>query len=48
LVRPDFIAVVDDDNGPDDPLHLAIEMKGRRDAQEDAKHDTMHTLWCRQ
>jgi type III restriction enzyme len=43
--RPDFITVVDDGHGPDDPLNLVVEMKGRRDAQDDAKHDTMRSLW---
>lgn len=43
--RPDFIAAVDDGHGPDDPLHLVVEMKGWRDAQDDAKHDTMRALW---
>jgi type III restriction enzyme len=43
--RPDFIAVLDDGHGPDDPLHVVLEMKGRRDVQDDAKHDTMNTLW---
>jgi type III restriction enzyme len=42
---PDFIAVVDDGDGPTDPLHLVLEMKGWRDAQDDAKHDTMRALW---
>ena len=39
--RPDFIAVVDDGAGPDDSLHLVLEVKGARDAQDDAKHDTI-------
>jgi type III restriction enzyme len=43
--RPDFIAVVDDGHGADDPLHLVLEVKGRRDARDDAKHDTMRRLW---
>ena len=43
--RPDFIAVVDDGHGADDPLHLVLEVKGRRDARDDAKHDTMRALW---
>lgn len=43
--RPDFIAVVDDGHGADDPLHLAVEMKGRQTPQDDAKHDTMRRLW---
>ncbi len=45
LYRPDFIAVLDDGSGPDDPLHLVLEVKGERDAQDDAKHDTMRRLW---
>ncbi len=43
--RPDFIAVLDDGAGPDDPLHLVLEVKGERDAQDDAKHATMRALW---
>ncbi len=43
--RPDFIVVVDDGHGPDDPLHLVLEVKGRIIAQDDAKHDTMRSLW---
>ena len=43
--RPDFIAVLNDGAGPDDPLHLVLEVKGERDAQDDAKHDTMRALW---
>jgi type III restriction enzyme len=43
--RPDFIAVIDDGHGPDDPLHLIVEMKGRQTPQDDAKHDTARTLW---
>ena len=45
MYRPDFIAVLDDGAGPDDPLHLVLEVKGERDAQDDAKHDTMRALW---
>jgi type III restriction enzyme len=43
--RPDFIAVVDDGHGVDDPLHLVLEVKGQRKASDDAKHDTMRALW---
>lgn len=43
--RPDFVAVLDDGAGSADPLHLALEVKGQSDAQDDAKHDTMRTLW---
>lgn len=45
LYRPDFIAVLDDGAGPEDPLHLVLEVKGARDARDDAKHDTMARLW---
>jgi type III restriction enzyme len=43
--RPDFIAVLDDGHGPDDPLHMVLEVKGERDGMDDAKHDTMRRLW---
>jgi type III restriction enzyme len=43
--RPDFIAVVDDGHGPDDPLSLVLEVKGERDAADDAKDDTMRRMW---
>ena len=41
--RPDFIAVLSGTDG--EPLHLVLEVKGERDAQDDAKHDTMRALW---
>jgi type III restriction enzyme len=42
---PDFIVLVDDGRGPDDLLHLVIEIKGYR--REDAKEKklTMETYW---
>jgi len=42
---PDFIVLVDDGNGPDDPLHLIVEIKGYR--REDAKEKaaTMENYW---
>jgi len=43
--RPDFILKLDDGYGPDDPLHLVIEVKGRRSEQDAAKADTMATRW---
>ena len=43
--RPDFIAVVDDGHGADDALSLVLEVKGERDAVDDAKHDTMRRMW---
>ena len=43
--RPDFIVLVDDGHGPDDPLRLVVEIKGYR--KEDAKDKklTMETYW---
>jgi type III restriction enzyme len=43
--RPDFIAVVDDGHDADDALSLVLEVKGERDAADDAKHDTMRRMW---
>jgi type III restriction enzyme len=42
---PDFVVLVDDGHGPDDLLHLIVEIKGYR--QEDAKDKklTMETYW---
>lgn len=42
---PDFIVLVDDGHGEDDPLHLIVEIKGYR--REDAKDKkmTMETYW---
>ncbi len=42
---PDFIVLVDDGHGPDDLLHLIVEIKGYR--REDAKEKaaTMKTHW---
>jgi len=45
LYRPDFILLVDDGHGPDDPLHLIIEVKGYRGEDAVAKKDTMETRW---
>jgi type III restriction enzyme len=42
---PDFIVLVDDGHGEDDPLHLVVEIKGyRREAAKDKKA-TMETYW---
>ncbi|MCX6873004.1 MAG: hypothetical protein NTW21_04235 [Verrucomicrobia bacterium] len=42
---PDFIVLADDGHGPDDLLHLVVEIKGyrREDAME--KASTMNTYW---
>ena len=43
--RPDFIVLVDDGHGMDDPLRLVVEIKGRRGEDAQAKADTMRTYW---
>ena len=42
---PDFIAVINDGNGRDDPLHLIVEIKGKRDEDAVAKATTMESYW---
>jgi type III restriction enzyme len=42
---PDFIVLVDDGHGPDDPLHLAVEIKGYRREDAIEKKSTMDTYW---
>ena len=42
---PDFIVLVDDGHGPDDLLHLTVEIKGYRGQDAVAKADTMKTYW---
>ncbi len=43
--RPDFIVIVDDGNGSDDPLHLVVEVKGYRGEDAVEKKATMDTYW---
>lgn len=43
--QPDFIVVIDDGHGADDPLHLVVEIKGYRGEDAQAKKDTMDTYW---
>lgn len=43
--RPDFVVLLDDGNGPDDPLNLVVEIKGARDEDDKDKAETMRTLW---
>ena len=43
--RPDFIVLVDDGRGPDDPLHLIVEIKGFRGEDARAKKQTMDAYW---
>lgn len=42
---PDFIVQIDDGNGPDDPLHLIVEIKGYRREDAKEKKSTMETYW---
>lgn len=42
---PDFIVKVDDGHGPDDPLHLIVEIKGYRREDAKEKKATMDTYW---
>jgi type III restriction enzyme len=42
---PDFIVLVDDGHGPDDLLHLTVEIKGYRREDAKEKKSTMETYW---
>ena len=42
---PDFIVKVDDGHGPEDPLHLVVEIKGYRREDAKEKKSTMDTYW---
>ncbi|MGQ2908448.1 MAG: BPTD_3080 family restriction endonuclease [Aliihoeflea sp.] len=42
---PDFIVRIDDGRGPDDPLHLVVEVKGFRGVDAQIKAETMEALW---
>lgn len=42
---PDFVVLVDDGHGPDDPLNLIVEIKGYRGEDAKTKKDTMDTFW---
>ncbi|MCR4412947.1 MAG: restriction endonuclease, partial [Thermoguttaceae bacterium] len=42
---PDFLALVDDGHGRDDPLHLILEITGQRDADKEAKVTAARNLW---
>ena len=43
--RPDFVVLVDDGRGADDPLHLVVEIKGYRGEDAKEKKSTMETYW---
>jgi type III restriction enzyme len=42
---PDFIVLVDDGRGPENPLHLVVEVKGYRNEDAKQKKDTIETFW---
>jgi Arc/MetJ family transcription regulator len=42
---PDFILLVDDGHGPDNPPHLVVEIKGYRGEDAKDKASTMNTYW---
>jgi type III restriction enzyme len=42
---PDFIVLVDDGRGPQDPLHLIVEIKGYRQEDAKIKKTTMDSYW---
>jgi type III restriction enzyme len=42
---PDFVVLVDDGHGPDDLLHLVVEIKGYRREDAKEKKSTMETYW---
>ena len=43
--RPDFIVLVDDGRGVEDPLHLVVEVKGYRREDAKEKKAAMETFW---
>lgn len=43
--RPDFIVLVDDGKGPDDLLHLVVEIKGYRGEDAKDKKRAMESYW---
>lgn len=43
--RPDFVVLVDDGHGDNDPLHLVVEIKGYRREDAKEKKSTMETYW---
>jgi type III restriction enzyme len=45
IYRPDFIVLVDDGHGPDDLLHLIVEIKGYRGEDAKFKASTMTNYW---
>jgi type III restriction enzyme len=44
---PDFIVNINDGRGPEDPLHLIVEVKGYRRENVKLKSETMRQQWIR-
>lgn len=42
---PDFVVLVEDGHGKEDPLHLVVEIKGYRREDSKEKKSTMETYW---
>jgi len=42
---PDFVVLIDDGRGPDDVLHLMVEVKGYRGENAKEKKNTMDSFW---
>lgn len=42
---PDFVVLIDDGHGAEDPLHLVVEIKGYRREDAKVKKTTMETYW---
>ena len=45
IYLPDFVVLVDDGHGPEDLLHLVVEIKGYRREDAKEKKSTMETYW---
>ena len=45
VYRPDYICLIDDGSGPDDPLHLVVEISGFGNHQRDERRATMANQW---
>jgi type III restriction enzyme len=45
IYLPDFIVLVDDGHGTDNPLHMVVEIKGYRREDAKEKKSTMDTYW---
>jgi len=45
IYRPDFVVLIDDGGGPEDLLHLVVEVKGYRREDAKEKRATMENYW---